>query len=173
MPGGPGSGPRPLPAALKQLRPRSHHRRNSSEPKAEPGAPVMPSWLPRLAKKEWRSLVPRLEAMGVLAKTDQECLAGFCVAYASLIQAVAEIEQRGLLVELEIRDKAGNVVGHRVRPNPAIAIQNESLKLLRQFGIALGLDPSSRARLHVEIPQPEDPLEDYLRRKSQHTIETA
>lgn len=142
------TGPKPKPTALKLLQGNPGKRGlNKNEPKPQRGAPDKPGWLTELASSEWDHIVPLLLNMGVLATADGAALANYCQSYARMIQAEAEIDRVGIVVEIPILNKEQDVVGYNVRPNPACRIADACKKEMRAQLAAFGLDPSSRTRL--------------------------
>lgn len=158
------AGRRPLPTAVKKLRGnRGKRPLNADEPIAESGEPEMPADLPELAQAEWKSIVPDLMKMGVLSKIDGKALAAYCYAFARWIQAEQEVADLGILVEEPIVSReTGEIVGYKIKKNPAIPIVNEALRAMKSFLIEFGLSPASRSRLKIEKQKPADPLEAYL-----------
>ena len=64
-----------------------------------------------------------------------------------------------------VHDKNGKEIGHKLKRNPAIAVKNEALKLMKSFLIEFGLTPASRARLHIEKPAEPDAFDLYMARR--------
>jgi P27 family predicted phage terminase small subunit len=163
MPGTSGSGKRPLPTAIKKLRGNPGHRSlNDAEPVPAREVPDIPEGLSELAIAEWNSIVPELACLGVLSKIDGKALGAYCECYAEWVQAKKEVTDRGILVKEPAYDKKGKEIGYKLKRNPAIAVKNEALKLMKSFLIEFGLTPASRARLHVEKPADPDPFDIFL-----------
>src|SRR6266702_3836517 len=81
-------GPVPKPTGLRIYEGnRSHRPLNDREPTPLTGEPMMPSYLDREARKEWRRLVPILMTMPVLTEADGLALANLCTTYSQLVQA--------------------------------------------------------------------------------------
>ena len=161
-----GSGRRPLPTAIKELRGNPGRRPlNDAEPMPASGEPEMPTGLSDAARAEWKARVPELLRLGVLSCNEGAVLAGYCYEYARWWEADKEIVSRGILIAEPIINRAGEVVGHRIKKNPAVAIANEALKIMKSYMIELGLTPAARSRIRIEKPQEVDPLEEYLNRR--------
>lgn len=150
------TGPKPKPTALKLLQGNPGKRGlNKNEPKPQRGAPDKPGWLTELASSEWDHIVPLLLNMGVLATADGAALANYCQSYARMIQAEAEIDRVGIVVEIPILNKEQDVVGWKLRKNPAVTAALAEKKEMRAALGLFGLDPSSRTRLTGgSVPQP-------------------
>lgn len=52
---------------------------------------------PALAK--WAELAPRLAKAGILTELDRDCLAGYCMAYGTLIDADEKLQRTGILMK--------------------------------------------------------------------------
>lgn len=137
----PGGGRKPKPTALKMVQGNAGKR---ALPKSEPAAealrevPEPPYWMAEIAAVVWRNVAPWLTETKIMAATDLHNLEAFCVAYQRWREAQDNIDKNGLVV-----------TGAQGGPmkNPACTVANESLRQVATFGAALGLDPSSRARL--------------------------
>jgi P27 family predicted phage terminase small subunit len=161
-----GSGRRPLATAIKRLRGNPGRRPlNDAEPMPASGEPQMPTGLSETAKAEWQARVPELLKLGVLSTNEGAALAAYCYEYARWWEADKEIVKRGLLIEEPVVNNKGQVVGHRIKKNPAIAIANEALKIMKSYMVELGLTPAARSRIRVEKPPEDDPFEHYLNRR--------
>ena len=155
------------PTALKRLEGNPGKRKlNDREPQPGPGRPEMPPGLSRIARQEWKQIVPRLEQMGVLTTVDGKALAAYCSTYAQWMQAEKNIAKYGLVTAIVDPDGTGLVV---LKANPAVKIKSESLRLMRAFLSDFGLTPASRARLvtnddkgKYQAPQQSDALERFL-----------
>jgi P27 family predicted phage terminase small subunit len=166
-----GSGRRPLPTAVKNLRGNPGKRQpNNAEPTAVAGVPPMPK-LSREAAREWKRIVPELLRLGVLTVVDGKALAGYCHAFARWQEAEKEIKKFGLVVEepvlMKIDDELIDSGYVRLKRNPAVAISFEAQKVMKSFLVEFGLTPASRSRIHTKEPEKEDPLANYMNRGAQ------
>lgn len=100
--------------------------------------PRPPSWLPQVAKNEWRRVVPLLRARGNLDLLDRASLSAYCLAWSTLKMATDSLERDGLTIT------GGH--GGRVR-NPAASIANQAARQVRDFAVEFGLTPAARPRL--------------------------
>jgi P27 family predicted phage terminase small subunit len=146
-----------IPTEIKKLRGNPGKRPlNQLEPKPKTGIPRMPAWLTEAAKEEWEHILPILSEMRVLTKADRAPLAGYCQQFARWAQAEAEIDADGQVIRVPIvSKKTGEVVGHEIKANPAVAIADTASRSMRNFAIDLGLTPASRTKLHM-IPEGEN-----------------
>lgn len=100
-----------------------------------------PSWLPSMAKKEFKRLVKLLLEVELINEADIDHLAMFCDAYAQYVTYDKEIKNTGLWVETPQGKK----------PNPFIMRKKDAAAQMRTFGSDLGLSPSARARLAIKL----------------------
>jgi P27 family predicted phage terminase small subunit len=142
---------------------------NPAEPKPDSGIPDMPDGLSEAAQAEWNHIAPILLKLGVLTVADGATLAAYCQSRADWLAAQAEIEQYGVTVEEPITNRAGEIVGHRRKKNPAVTVASDAKKLMRAFASDLGLSPAARTRVHAapgaESQDDEDDV-DALRSKT-------
>lgn len=159
------AGRNPKPTALKLLQGNPGHRPlNASEPQPDAGAPEMPPGLSTAAQDEWRRILPILSKMRVLTVADSATIAGYCQSFADWIAAQSDVREHGLLIEEPMTNRMGEIVGHRLKKNPALTIANELKKAYRAFASDLGLSPASRTRVHTtpggDTPDDDDGFED-------------
>jgi P27 family predicted phage terminase small subunit len=150
-------GPAAKPTALKVLEGNPGKR---PLPKGEPQPGNVtrikpPSYLPPLAKKEWRVILPQLQSLGLISDLDIYGLAAYCNAYATWVDALGQIKKTGALV----RSPNGYPM-----PSPWIKIsrdaQDEMMRWLKEFGMT----PAARSRVSVEGGDDEpDELEKLFR----------
>ena len=158
------------PSALKKLQGNPGGRAlNNAEPNFS-GLPRCPSWLDVVAKVEWKRVVSELAALQMLTKCDQTALAGYCQSYARWKEAERLTTLHGLVLTEPILSKAGDVLGQRIKRNPATTIASDSLKSLARYGALFGFDPSSRARLHVAPSETADPFESFLNAEDEREV---
>ena len=135
-------GRRPRPTKLKLIEGNPGKRPlNEAEPKAPPGRPIAPPDLSDDAMKEWKYIVPKLDAMGILTKADRRNLVILCEQVSVFNEATAWIQDKGIIV-------AGRNKGEAVK-NPAVQIQRDAARLISTFSRMFGLDPADRASLEV------------------------
>jgi len=145
------------PTAKKKLEGNPGKRRlNKNEPKPPSGIPSMPKWLKEFpeAVKEWRRESKILKRMGLITEAETSVLANRSYIGAQLITLAKEIKDEGYTIETD----------RGISANPKVLRLEKLLSEHRQYGTLLGMDPSSRARLKVET-EPEDPLEQFMRKK--------
>jgi P27 family predicted phage terminase small subunit len=125
----------------------------------------MPQGLSPAAEQEWNRIVPILQKMRLLTVAYGAALAGYCQAYARWLEAEADIAANGAIIEEPIirrrRAEDDEVVGCKRKKNPAVAIANESLKMLRSLLSDFGLSPASLSKV-TENAEQEKGLDDLL-----------
>jgi P27 family predicted phage terminase small subunit len=138
---------------------------NENEPVPEEGVPDMPQGLSPAAEHEWHRIVPILKKMRVLTVAYGASLAGYCQAYARWLEAEADIAEHGPIIEEPIirrhRGEDDEIAGYKRKKNPAVAIANESLKMMRTFLSDFGLSPASLQKVSQNAEQ-EQGLDDLL-----------
>ncbi len=156
-------GPSPKPTELKKLQGNPGKRAlNKREPKFS-GVPVCPEWLTPSAKTEWDRVVKELAALDMLKAVDSSALAAYCQSYARWQSAERQIDCDGQTVMEPITNKAGEVVGHKIKRHPSVSIAKDALAQMLRASALFGFDPSSRSRLSVGEPTAADPFADFMR----------
>jgi P27 family predicted phage terminase small subunit len=141
-------GPPPKPTRLKAAAGNPGHRPlNPAEPRPAVAVPACPTWLPKRAKAEWRRITPELHRLGLVALIDAVALASYCVAVAELEEATRTLEKEGRVSVWVLFDKQGVKVGERLKAHPAVAMQRDAARLVKQFVGEFGLTPASRTRV--------------------------
>ncbi|MFB5429863.1 phage terminase small subunit P27 family [Enterococcus casseliflavus] len=115
-----------------------------------------PSWLPQSAISEWNRLIPILKKDFPLSETDFGMLVSYCLAFSRIKTAEAEIRRSGTyLVNEETGKKA---------VNPAVRVQSQAMKDLKQSASALGMTLEARAKLALNKNKQEvtDPFEELM-----------
>ena len=149
-------GRKPTPTALKELEGNPGKRKlNDKEPKPNKKDPSCPKWLEEEAKKEWKRLAKKMEAMGILTEVDMAAFAGYCQAYARWKEAEEFITQHGTIV------KTPSGYWQQV---PQVSIAQTYLKVMNRFAEQFGLTPASRSRIVADSTSNAgyDEMEDIL-----------
>lgn len=152
------AGRKPKPTALRLLHGNAGKRPlNKKEPKY--GKQVkLPKWVPAGAKEEFKRIVGVLGDLELLTAADQAALEAYCVSYARWKTAEAIVDAEGQTVMEPIVNKAGDIVGHKIKRHPATIIaKDERLSMLKAASL-FGFDPSSRSR--IQLPDGEEQPED-------------
>ena len=137
-------GRKPTPTRLKVILGNPGKRPiNGSEPKPPGSRPSCPSHLSATAKAEWKRLARTLNDMGVLTQVDRAALAAYCQAYGRWVEAERQLAETPTL----LRTPAGYV-----QQSPWLTIANKQLELMARYMAELGLTPSSRSRLALQVP---------------------
>ncbi len=126
--------------------------------------PPMPRTLSAEAKKEWRRVVPELDAMGWLAGIDRAVLIRYCTVWADWVEMDEMLQEVGKLV------RGANGAAMR---NPLWGMRRDAERTLGELALQLGLTPVTRLRNDIthEPPSVADddddaptPLDDYRKR---------
>ena len=145
-------GRKPKPTVLKKLLGNPGRRPlNEQEPKPPVGAPERPRWLSPEAKRYWNLLVAKLVKVGILADVDIGILANHCTALEDLAKARRALKKKGHVVDTPFGPKK----------NPWVTIGEKARDQVVKSAAELGLSASSRSRIKVEPPKPEDPFKEF------------
>jgi len=162
-------GRKPKPTKLKILAGTRPARINQNEPTPAPTRPEIPEHLDALARGEWDRLVPILERMGVLTEADGAALTLYCECYSKWLRARGEVQKRGLLIEVTrtVTSKRGATIETtgQVKANPAVMIEIQMARLMKEILVEFGLTPSARSRIKTNDPGPRDRLGEFLARQ--------
>ena len=149
-------GPNPKPRALQVLEGNPGKRPlNPLEPQPPLRRPKCPDYLDEAAKKEWKRLVPVLEAMRVLTEADGIALGNLCMQYALLQEAQTKLRKTGLLM----KTRSGFI-----QQSPLVAVVSSTVDQVNKLCREFGLTPAARTRIQVAPGDSAsgDPLEDAL-----------
>lgn len=130
------AGRRPTPEALKQLA-GNPGKRKPREAIKSTGLASCPSWLPPIAKTEWKRLASSLELLGLLGSADQGALAGYCTSYANLVRAQKVLNTKGFTYTHNGLEKK----------RPEVQIAQDAMREMRKFAQEFGMTPSSRSKV--------------------------
>ena len=127
---------------------REHRRIDANVPRPAPARPPCPKVLDPVAKRHWKYVVGQLEAMGILACSDQGTIAAAANAYSrwhraeQQLKAIAKDPDQYTEV---MKTKSGNSI-----QNPIVGIANAARDAMVRYESELGLSPTARTRLKVE-----------------------
>jgi P27 family predicted phage terminase small subunit len=145
------------PTALKVLHGNPGNRKlPENEVKPVPLAPKCPSWLHKYAKKEWKAIAPKLEALGLLTEVDTTALASYCQAYARWREAEEFMLKYNTTV---FKAPSGYMI-----QLPQVAIAQKYMALMLSSLSKFGLSPADRAGLVVNKPDEGGKMSKYLSR---------
>ena len=151
-------GRKPLPSKLKLVQGnRGKRAANKSEPKVKREIPPCPSHIIGEARKEWRRMSCQLHALGLMATIDKAQLAIYCQAWKTWVEAQENVEKFGMIV---ISPNSGYQ-----QQSPYLSIANQAMRMLQSALVEFGMSPSSRSRIHVDLEDKKDELEDILNAK--------
>ena len=137
-------GRKPKPTSLKLIEGNPGRRPfRGHEPQPPASQPTCPAHLSPTAKSEWKRLAQSLNKIGLLTQVDRAVLAAYCQAYGRWVEAERRLAETPVL----LKTPAGYV-----QPSPWLTIANKQLELMAKFMAELGLTPSSRSRLAIQIP---------------------
>lgn len=137
-------GPKPTPSAIKRRRGTFRKDRAAANEAKISGTPACPTWLNAEAKREWKRLLPQLEAKGLIDSIDRNALARYCALWARWREAEKTLAKEGEVTEIKNDD--GEV--KYVQQSPYVAIARSLSEQLQRLEQCLGLNPSARTRIN-------------------------
>lgn len=133
-------GRKPIPTPLRALRGNPQHTPlPQNEPQPDPKRPTCPAWLDHEAKAEWRRVVPRLHAIGLLRYVDRAALATYCSMWSMLVEARQGVALNGTTLITER--------GPITNPDSNLAIKLAAT--VRAYCSEFGLTSTSRSRMQI------------------------
>lgn len=115
-----------------------------------------PPWLPQSAISEWERLVPVMKQHFPLSETDYGLLINYCLAFSRIKTAEGEIRKYGTYFT---NDETG-----KKTVNPAVSVQSQSMKDMKQAATSLGMTLEARSKLALNKAKQEttDPFEQLM-----------
>lgn len=156
------AGRKPMARELRVLR-GAEESTVDTGPKLPPTCPPEPRWADLLPGKAnvtlrtdggrlWASIVPELDAHGILARVDELLVVDAVICAARIRQCERLLAREGLSTVTE-----RGVVKH-----PVTAVMAAYRTQFRSYVAELGLSPSSRSRLPWNVAEDQDDLERIL-----------
>jgi P27 family predicted phage terminase small subunit len=108
------------------------------------------------AQKVWRRVVREMRGTDVIANADADVLRCYCEAVARYAQAAEMLARSGPLVR-GVHRGAGELV-----KNPLHQVVRDNADAVRMFARELGLSPSARAGLRLDVSAVPADIEDVL-----------
>jgi P27 family predicted phage terminase small subunit len=135
-------GPKPTPTAILAARGSWRATANPGEPRPERGMPSTPSEVreDEDAHREWRRILPKLDAAGLLTKLDGEVLGNYAIMRALRLRAyraLRDLRAANPGKPVEQTDTGQKIVRQVL----------DLTKALRATEAEFGLTPSARARI--------------------------
>ena len=152
-------GPKTTPTKLKLLHGNPGRRplpEDEVEPEQAVKIPRAPSYLDKVAQKEWRNVAKKLHRIGLLTNVDLTALGFYCSQYSIWMDALKQIQKHGVLIKAQS--------GFPMQ-SPYLQIVNKSVAIMLKLLTEFGMTPSSRAGLKVESPKPKSKADAFRARK--------
>jgi P27 family predicted phage terminase small subunit len=135
------------PSKLKAF--RGEATDDGAEPQPLAGTPKPPRDLSKARKKLWKEVVRVLAPAGILTMADATIMLRFVVAWDTYLRADAAVLKSGEVLQ------GANKGFYQ---NPFLAVRNRAGEDMGKLSTLLGLDPSSRSRLRINVgPKAADP----------------
>jgi len=106
----------------------------------------MPAYLSKEARKEWKRVLPLLEARGSVTEADAMALTVYCEAVSRYVAALKSLEQKGQTISTVVLDSNGQAHSS-AKPNPSLKIAETCERTIRAFLREFGLTPATRERI--------------------------
>ena len=157
-------GPAPTPTTILSLRGLWRAKTRSDDEVKSKGRPICPAWILPQAKKQWKKLVPQLDAMGLVGEIDGHILARYCQMWAQWRDAEEFLMANGFNEEVmdyrESREADGTIVMTPyvtgLRQYPQVTQARNLHKDMWNIERSFGMNPGARASLTVDIPKTKD-----------------
>lgn len=147
-------GRKPKPTEQKKLGGNPGKRAlNNQEPQPDVAIPKCPPHLEGEARKEFQRITQELIKLKVITNVDRAAIVAYCQAWSDYVNATKEVKKEG---EVLYSDKGNAYI------NPWKNIQTSAMDRMLRFSAEFGMTPSSRSRIKVETPTPEDEMAKYL-----------
>lgn len=130
------------------------HRKRGTKPshyvpepaKDKAGKPKMPAYLSKEARKEWKRVLPLLEARGSVTEADAMALTVYCEAVSRYVAALKSLERDGITVTTVVLDSNGQA--HKsAKPNHSLKVAETCERTIRAFLREFGCTPLTRERI--------------------------
>jgi P27 family predicted phage terminase small subunit len=123
------------------------------QPRKTKKLPSPPSFLGKVAREEWRRVIPDLHAKGLLTVVDRGAITMYCQDWARWVQYEKFIDEMGATYVTEN--------GYPVqRPEVALAQKYQAAAAARAN--SFGFNPAARTRIEVPEPKTEDPDDAFI-----------
>ncbi|MCM3190421.1 phage terminase small subunit P27 family [Bacillus subtilis] len=114
-----------------------------------------PSWLDKVGKKEFKRVAALLTEVEIITEADISMLAAYCNAYSQYVSISKIIEEDGIMVHTEGKDKDGNPIKLVGEEHPLLKRQKNYFDQMKSAANDFGLTPSARAKLAITRTQEE------------------
>jgi len=146
-------GPSKTPAAVKLAQGETRPSQvNFLEPTPRRSDPVMPKDMDAAAKAVWKHVLTEMRSTELIRGADADVLRCYCEAVSQYQRAVNALASSGPLIK-----SRGELV-----KNPLHQIVRDSRDAVRLFARELGLSPSARAGLNVQIGNAASDISDEI-----------
>lgn len=148
-------GPAPTPTALKLARGETRPSGlNYEEPTPRRRLPTMPKDIDPEARRVWRRVLREMGETRVVTAADADLLRAYCEAVASYVRNRRLLSESGALVR--------GARGRDLVKSPLHQIVREERDAIRLLARELGLSPSARVGLRIDMSRSVESIEDVL-----------
>ena len=146
-------GPAPTPTQILHNRGSWRAKSRVGEPKPEMGKPRCPGWLNGRPRKEWQRIAKLTDEMGILAMSDGNALARYCLLWHRWLEAEEHLALYGATYPIyskTLKDKEGKPLATGFQLFPQVKVAATLAQLLARLENEFGLTPAARTRVISE-----------------------
>lgn len=113
--------------------------------------PDPPEYFDKRHREKWSNTCKKMFDLSILADQDKDLIEVYVCHWFLWLDSSAEVRKKGVTFSDE----------GRIIKNPAVAIMNESAKVVNQMGALFGFSPRARMGIKTEKKKPVDPLDEF------------
>lgn len=118
-----------------------------------------PTWLSKLAKKEYKRIVPLMKELPI-ANLDLQIVCHYCEQVSSYLELTKDVQTNGH--NIAIRNEAGEIMNIKV--NPSVSKRLEVAREMRAAASMIGISLDSRIKIVAPKKKEtvEDPMDEFF-----------
>ncbi|WP_239705765.1 MULTISPECIES: phage terminase small subunit P27 family [unclassified Mammaliicoccus] len=118
-----------------------------------------PTWLSKLAKKEYKRIVPLMKNLPI-ANLDLQIICHYCEQVSSYLELTKDIQENGY--NIFIKNDEGEIIN--VKINPSVSKRLEVAREMRAAASMIGISLDSRIKIVAPKKNEvvEDPMDDFF-----------
>jgi P27 family predicted phage terminase small subunit len=138
-------------------RPSRHANRLEGVASVVKSAPNPPGYFDKRHRELWQTVCKYVFDLGVLAEADTQLIEVYVKHFILWKDAMEDVSTNGFMITVETSKGVAQV------RNPAIAVMNESARLINQIADKFGFSPRARMGIKTEPKEEEDPLAELFK----------
>lgn len=118
-----------------------------------------PTWLSKLAKKEYKRIVPLMKNLPI-ANLDLQIICHYCEQVSSYLELTKDIQENGY--NIFIKNDEGEIINIKI--NPSVSKRLEVAREMRAAASMIGISLDSRIKIVAPKKNEvvEDPMDDFF-----------